>query len=102
MSGGAHGTPASGRANRRRGADAERQVVNYLREHGYPDARRYLAGDSRQPGDIDAIPGVSIEVKDRARSAWPLCDPCHDHIHANPEESYAEGWLIHVEAEYAA
>ena len=31
-----------------------------------------------------------------------LCDPCHDHIHANPEESYAEGWLIHVEAEYAA
>ena len=60
MSGGAHGTPASGRANRRRGADAERQVVNYLREHGYPDARRYLAGDSRQPGDIDAIPGVSM------------------------------------------
>lgn len=31
-----------------------------------------------------------------------LCDPCHDHIHANPEESYTEGWLIHVEAEYAA
>lgn len=71
MSGGAHGTPASGRANRRRGADAERQVVNYLREHGYPDARRYLAGDGKAPGDIDAIPGVSIEVKDRARSAWP-------------------------------
>lgn len=31
-----------------------------------------------------------------------MIDPCHDHIHANPEESYAEGWLIHVEAEYAA
>lgn len=58
-------------ANRRRGADAERQVVAFLRAHGYPDARRYLAGDGRQPGDIDAIPGVAIEVKDRAESSWP-------------------------------
>ncbi len=61
----------SGAANRRRGADAERAVVAWLREHGYPDARRYLAGDGRQPGDIDAIPGVCIEVKDRKQSAWP-------------------------------
>lgn len=61
----------SGRANRRRGADAERAVVAWLRRHGYPDARRYLAGDGRQPGDIDAIPGVCIEVKDCASSAWP-------------------------------
>lgn len=57
--------------NRRRGAEAERAVVNWLRQHGYPDARRYLAGDGRQPGDIDAIPGVCVEVKDRASSAWP-------------------------------
>lgn len=61
----------SGAANRRRGADAERTVVRYLRENGWPDARRYLAGDGRQPGDIDAIVGVTIEVKDRAASAWP-------------------------------
>jgi hypothetical protein len=61
----------TGAANRRRGADAERTVVRYLRENGWPDARRYLAGDGRQPGDIDAIPGVTIEVKDRAASAWP-------------------------------
>lgn len=33
---------------------------------------------------------------------YPSPRSCHDHIHANPEESYAEGWLIHVEAEYAA
>lgn len=58
-------------ANRRRGADAERSVVAYLRKQGWPDARRYLAGDGRQPGDIDAIPGVSIEVKDVKASAWP-------------------------------
>jgi hypothetical protein len=58
-------------ANRRRGADAERQVVAFLREHGWPDARRYLAGDGRQPGDVDVWPGWAIEVKDRAGSAWP-------------------------------
>lgn len=61
----------SGAASRRRGADAERAVVNWLRDNGYPDARRYLAGDGRQPGDIDAIVGVVIEVKDVASSAWP-------------------------------
>lgn len=58
-------------ANRRRGADAERAVVAWLRDHGFPDARRYLAGDGRQPGDIDAIPGLCCEVKDRAASSWP-------------------------------
>ena len=64
-------TAARGRANRRRGADAERAVVAWLRANGYPDARRYLAGDGRQPGDIDGVPGVVIEVKDVASSAWP-------------------------------
>ena len=59
----------NGRANRARGARAEVAVVNWLRDHGYPDARRYLAGDGRQPGDIDAIPGVSIEVKDGSNLA---------------------------------
>lgn len=56
-----------GAMSRRKGAGAEVDVVNYLREHGYPDARRYLAGDGRQPGDIDGIPGVCLEVKNQAR-----------------------------------
>jgi hypothetical protein len=63
----------SGAMSRNKGARAERAVVTYLRNNGYPDARRYLAGDGRQPGDIDAIPGISIEVKDQATykiSAW--------------------------------
>lgn len=60
-----------GRSNRNRGARAEVQVVNYLRSMGWPDARRYLAGDGRQPGDIDFAPGVCIEVRDRASSSWP-------------------------------
>lgn len=58
-------------ANRRRGADAERAVVRYLRSMGWDNARRYLAGDGRQPGDIDFAPGVCLEVKDVASSAWP-------------------------------
>lgn len=31
---------ALGRSNRRRGADAERRVVAWLREHGWPGAER--------------------------------------------------------------
>lgn len=57
-------------ANRRRGADAERAVVRYLTSLGY-DARRYLAGDGKQPGDIDWHPLVVLEVKDVKASAWP-------------------------------
>ena len=53
-------------AQRNKGAAAERRFVKWLREYGYPDARRYLAGDGRQPGDIDAIPAVCFDVKDRA------------------------------------
>lgn len=45
--------------------------MNYLRANGYPDARRYLAGDGRQPGDIDWHPLIAVEVKDRKSSAWP-------------------------------
>jgi hypothetical protein len=71
-------------AERARGARAEVAVVNWLRANGFVDARRYLAGDGRQPGDIDAIPGVVIEVKDVARSAWPTwCNQALDE--AGPE-----------------
>lgn len=61
----------SGSRSRNKGANAERAVVNHLRNNGWPDARRYLAGDGRQPGDIDAIPGVSLEVKDQAVYCFP-------------------------------
>ena len=58
-------------ANRNRGARAEVQVVNFLRSQGWEDARRYLAGDGRQPGDIDWHPLITLEVKDVASSSWP-------------------------------
>lgn len=51
---------------RRKGATAEQDLVRWLRGHGYPDARRYLAGDGRQPGDIDGVPGHCIEIKNQA------------------------------------
>lgn len=60
-----------GAEQRRRGANAERAVVNYLRANGYEHARRYLAGDGRQPGDVDFHPLVCLEVKDRVESSWP-------------------------------
>jgi hypothetical protein len=61
----------TGRASRDRGARAERAVVNHLRTNGWPDARRHHGADGRAPGDIMGVPGVTIEVKDRASSAWP-------------------------------
>jgi hypothetical protein len=58
--------------SRNKGARAEVAVVNYLRSQGFEDARRYLSGDGRQPGDIDGFhPLICLEVKDRKSSAWP-------------------------------
>lgn len=25
-----------------------------------------------------------------------LCRPCHDHVHAHPEQSYLDGFLVHT------
>lgn len=57
----------TGARSRNKGDNAERAVAGYMRDNGFPDARRYLAGDGRQPGDIDAIAGVALEVKDQAK-----------------------------------
>ena len=64
----------NGRANRRRGHQAERAVCQYLRTHGWPDAmttRAKLGHDgATAPGDISGVPAC-IEVKDVAGSSWP-------------------------------
>ncbi len=44
--------------------------MRYLTSVGY-DARRYLAGDGKQPGDVDWHPLVVLEVKDVKNTAWP-------------------------------
>lgn len=71
---------ALGRSNRRRGADAERRVVAWLREHGWPGAERAVRTGYRtatragaDPGDIIGTPGLVWQVKDCAREqvdAW--------------------------------
>lgn len=56
---------------RRKGAEAEREFVSWLRRNGFPDARRYLSGDGMQPGDVDGVPGVCIEVKNHRELRIP-------------------------------
>ncbi len=57
-----------GSAPKRKGSAFERDVVAYLREHGFPDAERaYGAGRPEDIGDVVGIPGVTVEVKNHAR-----------------------------------
>ena len=54
--------------NKRKGDQAERQVVAWLRTHGFINAERaYGAGRADDVGDIDGMPGVCIEVKDHGK-----------------------------------
>lgn len=49
---------------RRKGSDFEREIVSYLKDHGFPFAERaYGAGRPDDRGDIDGIPGWVIEAK---------------------------------------
>lgn len=63
-----------GKSNRRKGADAERAVVTYLRDHGWPGAERAVRTAYRtanrtldDPGDITGTPLLVWQVKDHAR-----------------------------------
>jgi Holliday junction resolvase len=56
-----------------KGSKAERDVVLYLTENGFPYAERRLAGAQEDKGDIAGVNGVCIEVKDHktmALSTW--------------------------------
>lgn len=54
-------------ASRRKGTSAESAVVAYLRGHGWPLAERRAPSGARDRGDVAGVPGVVVEVKDRAR-----------------------------------
>lgn len=68
-------TPSErGRANRRKGHDAERAVATYLRTAGWPHAERAIrtayTGTGRaipDPGDITGTPALVWQVKDHQR-----------------------------------
>jgi hypothetical protein len=63
---------ALGKANRRRGAVAERALVTWLRENGFPQAERAVrtgyrvsGRESADLGDVTGMPGIVVQVTDR-------------------------------------
>jgi hypothetical protein len=55
------------KAAKAKGAGAERDVRDYLKENGFPYADRRLAGATLDKGDISGIPGVTIEIKNHSK-----------------------------------
>ena len=68
-------------ANKTRGDTFERAVADYLRNHGHPYAERALRlGAHQDRGDIDGLPGLYVECRDRGRlelGEW-LNEAAHD------------------------
>lgn len=69
---------ARGRANREKGAVAERQLVSWLRENGWPGAERAVRTGYRtatrvsaDPGDVTGTPGLVWQMKYTTRFEWP-------------------------------
>lgn len=57
-----------GAAPKRKGAAFERDVVDYLRANGFPDAARaYGAGRPDDRGDIAGVPGTTVQVRNTNR-----------------------------------
>jgi Holliday junction resolvase len=56
-------------AAKAKGSKAERDIVTYLIENGFPYAERRLAGAQEDKGDIAGVNGVCIDVKDHAKMA---------------------------------
>jgi hypothetical protein len=59
----------NGRSSKAKGYAGERAVVEYLRANGFPYAERRRAGAAADTGDVIAIPGLTIEVKNQQRMA---------------------------------
>lgn len=55
-----------GRANRRKGADAERAVARYLNRVGFAGAQRAVRNTHPDPLDVTGIPGTVWSVKNVA------------------------------------
>lgn len=53
--------------SKRKGTAAENAVVKWLRSVGFIHAERVRAGWTDDRGDIDGLPGVTIEVKNEKR-----------------------------------
>jgi hypothetical protein len=54
----------NGKAMKAKGSAFELDVVGFLRDHGHPYCERhYGAGRPEDVGDVDGIPGWTLEVK---------------------------------------
>lgn len=62
--------------NKRKGTQAEVDVVAWLRESGFPRVERRALAGKNDRGDIAGIDGVVIEVKNRAD--MPLSEYMHE------------------------
>jgi hypothetical protein len=58
-------------AARAKGTLAERLVVEYLREQGWPSAERRALSGNKDRGDVTGTPGLVWEVKSAARITLP-------------------------------
>jgi len=73
-----------GRSQRRKGADAEREVARIFGAHGFSKAKR--SGDAGQlDGDLDHVDGFYVEVRRRETLAVPtwlreVREACPDHL----------------------
>lgn len=56
--------------NKARGTRHETNVVNYLRDNGFPHAERRALAGAEDKGDINAGPGLVIECKAQARHSF--------------------------------
>ena len=54
-------------ASKRKGTAWERRVVDYLVEHGHPDAERRAQEGVNDRGDVAGIPGWTVECKNAKR-----------------------------------
>lgn len=59
----------NGRSSKAKGYAGERAVVDHLRANGFPYAERRRAGATKDTGDVIALPGLTIEVKNHSRLA---------------------------------
>ena len=53
-------------ANRRRGGEWERTLVNWFRDHGWTHAERAGGGHGQSYGDVLGVPGWVLEAKNHA------------------------------------
>jgi len=80
----------NGRAMKAKGSAFERAVVDYLKANGFPYCERhYGAGRPEDVGDIDGIPGWTIECKAHKALALAVWTDEAERERVNGRQPYA-------------